>query len=156
MCKQSGKKPYDKKPAYPPKRKSTFNKEQHKNQFISVDQPTSEEPATSQEEWDLFALSTTSGAGIKVDMELNGTNMSIIPDTGASVTLISRKTWKEKFPNIKLDKSGVVENLLRRTASGVRANPDARGLQATEGEFTFLDCSRRWTIVAWQELAEIN
>ena len=114
MCKPSDKKPYDKKPAYPPRGKSTFKKGQHKNQFISADQPTSEEPATSQGEWGLFALSTTSGAGIKVGMELNRTDMSIILDTAASETLISRKTWKKKFPNIKLDKSEV----LLKTYSG--------------------------------------
>ena len=114
VCKQGDKKPYDKKPAYQPREKSTFKKGQHKNQFISADQPTSEEPATSQGEWGLFALFTTSDAGIKVDMELNGTNVSMILDTGASVTLISRKTWKEKFPNVKLDKSEV----LLKTYSG--------------------------------------
>ena len=47
-------------------------------------------------------------------MELHGTNVSMILDTGASVTLISRKTWKEKFPNVKLDKSEV----LLKTYSG--------------------------------------
>ena len=171
VCRQGDKKPYDKKPAYQPREKSTFKKGQHKNQFISADQPTSEEPATSQGEWGLFALFTTSDAGkptseepatsqgewglfalfttsdagIKVDMELNGTNVSMILDTGASVTLISRKIWKEKFPNLKLDKSEVLlKNLLRRTTPpGVRTNSDARGLQATEDEVTFIDCSRR-------------
>ena len=114
VCRQGDKKPFDKKPAYQPREKSTFKKGQHKNQFISADQPTSEEPATSQGEWGLFALFTTSDAGIKVDMELNGTNVSMILDTGVSVTLISRKTWKEKFPNLKLDKSEV----LLKTYSG--------------------------------------
>ena len=97
VCKQSDKKPYDKKPAYPPRGKSTFKKGLHKNQFISADQPTSEEPATSQGEWVLFALSTTSGAGIKVVMELNGTNVSMILDAGASETLISRKLGRRNF-----------------------------------------------------------
>ena len=114
VCKQSDKKPYDKKPAYPPRGKSTFKKGQHKNHFTSAAQPTSEEPATSQGEWGLFALSTTSDAGIKVDMELNGTNVSMIRDTGASVTLISSRSWNEKFPIMKLDKS---ERLLK-TYSG--------------------------------------
>ena len=97
VCKQSDKKAYDKKPAYPPRGKSTFKKGQHKNQFITADQPTSEEPATSQGEWALFALSTTSGAGIKVGMELNRTDMSIILDTAASETMISRKLGRRNF-----------------------------------------------------------
>ena len=108
VCKQSDKKPYDKKLAYRPRGKSTFKKEQHKNKFISTEQRTSDEPASSQEEWRLFALSTTLDAGINIDMELNGTNVSTILDTGASVTLISSNTWKERFPNMKLDKSEVL------------------------------------------------
>ena len=59
-------------------------------------------------EWGMFAVNSGPESGIQVDLKVKGVTLNMILDTGASVSIISQKTWKELFPVVKLDKSLVM------------------------------------------------
>ena len=86
-------------------------KTKHRTHFV-----TTMESGTTEEsrEWGMFAVNSVPESGIKVDLKVNGVTLNMILDTGASLTIISKKTWRELFPNLKLEKS----EMLLKTYSG--------------------------------------
>ena len=68
-------------------------------------------------EYGLFQIRSVQGsstAAIVVNPHINGVSLSMELDTGAAVSLVSKKTWERHFPGVKLTKS---ETLLK-TYSG--------------------------------------
>ena len=46
--------------------------------------------------------------GIMVNLAINGTPMTMTLDTGASISVITQKSYKANLPNLKLHKSEVL------------------------------------------------
>ena len=65
---------------------------------------TSENP---QQEYQLFNLTSSSNAPLKVELTLGGQKHTMEVDTGASVSVISRSTYQHIFQKYKLWESSV-------------------------------------------------
>ena len=55
----------------------------------------------------LFAVRGESHPPVMVRMKLNKTNVDFELDTGATVTVMSGKTFRNLFPNVKLTRSSI-------------------------------------------------
>ena len=124
MCKsaQDPGLPRDQRPRQPKGRYKRHQNQQMKYVTEESEQGSEEFEQDSEEgemdsEYGLFQIRCVQGsstAAIVVNPHINGVSLSMELDTGAAVSLVSKKTWERHFPGVKLTKS---ETLLK-TYSG--------------------------------------
>ena len=58
----------------------------------------------------MFMIQTVKGkpeTGITVEPEVNGVPLEMELDTGASVSIVTETTWKDRFPGVQLENTGI-------------------------------------------------
>ena len=62
----------------------------------------------------MFTVKDAVYSGILIELSINGTPITMTLDTGASISIISEKTYKTQLPHLRLHKS----DILLRTYTG--------------------------------------
>ena len=76
-----------------------------------VEQEGTLQSHTGSDAWGMFAIKAIQeepDAGIHVEVKVNGIPIHMELDTGASVTIISERTWQAKMAAVPLQKSGIL------------------------------------------------
>ena len=84
--------------------------DKHKADYVAQQQSDRGSSPEGQEDMPVFMIQTVKGkpeTGITVEPEVNGVPLEMELDTGASVSIVPEKTWKDRFPGVQLENTGI-------------------------------------------------
>ena len=110
----------------------------HNNRLVSV---ADQSPEHHDTELSLNKIVRSSAHPIVVDLLINDMKVSMEVDTGAAVTIISERVWKQQFPQLKLQESKV----LLKTYTGEPI--PVRGETPVRVRYQDQECSLTLTVV---------
>ena len=89
----------------------SFKDIQPHNKLNNVEGTTTDDVTTDSGEWGIFTVHSkleTNHSSIMVELKINNEEVVMELDTGASLTIMSENTLKQKLPNLQLQSSEVI------------------------------------------------